>query len=85
VVVPLERGEACPPELLCDAATLAAHFSSARGELRVDVSYVERRYVQKPRRAPAGLVRLVRERVLRLELEPARLARLLAAEWLPAS
>ena len=51
VVVPLERGEACPSELLCDAATLAAHFSQARGQARVDVTYVERRYVRKPRKS----------------------------------
>ena len=80
VVVPLERGEACPSELLCDAATLAAHFSQARGQARVDVTYVERRYVRKPRKSPAGQVQLEREKVFRLRLEPDRLARLLAAE-----
>jgi predicted ribosome quality control (RQC) complex YloA/Tae2 family protein len=80
VVVPLERGEACPPELLCDAATLAAHFSQARGQARVDVLYTERRYVRKPRKIGPGKVVLLREKVFRLHLEPARLKRLLAAE-----
>lgn len=80
VVVPLGRDEACPPDLLCDAATLAAHFSQARGQHVVDVTYVARRYVRKPRKAPAGQVTLEREKVFRLQLEPARLKRLLAAE-----
>lgn len=80
VVVPLARDEACPPELLCDAATLAAHFSKARGQTRADVIYTPRRYVTKPRRSPAGLVSVLREKVFRLELEPARLERLLKSE-----
>jgi predicted ribosome quality control (RQC) complex YloA/Tae2 family protein len=80
VVVPLRREEACPPELLCDAATLAAHFSQARGHAVVEVTYVPRRYVRKPRKAPAGQVSVEREKVFRLQLEPARLKRLLAAE-----
>jgi predicted ribosome quality control (RQC) complex YloA/Tae2 family protein len=80
VVVPLTKGEACPPDLLCDAATLAAHFSQARGQGVVDVIHVARRYVRKRRKAPAGQVSVEREKVLRLQLEPGRLKRLLAAE-----
>jgi predicted ribosome quality control (RQC) complex YloA/Tae2 family protein len=80
VVVPLARDETCPPALLCDAATLAAHFSKARGQARADVLYTPRRYVTKPRKAPAGLVSVLREKVFRLELEPARLERLLKSE-----
>jgi hypothetical protein len=83
VVVPLARNESCPPELLCDAATLAAHFSSAREEPRADVIYTPRRYVQKPRKAAPGSVLLLREKVFRLELEPERLKRLLAREQAP--
>jgi len=80
VVVPLARNEVCPEELLLDAAHLAAHFSSARGEPSVDVSYVAKRYVRKPRGAAPGLVQLEREKVLTLRLEAARLTRLLASE-----
>ena len=80
VVVPLTRGEACPPDLLCDAATLAAHFSKAKGQQYVDVIYTPRRYVRKPRKAAPGLVTLQREKVFRLELEEARLKRLLSRE-----
>jgi predicted ribosome quality control (RQC) complex YloA/Tae2 family protein len=80
VVVPLERNEACPPDLLGDAATLAAHFSQARGKSPVDVVYTARRYVRKPRKAKPGLVALLREKVFRLQLEPPRLERLLKSE-----
>lgn len=80
VVVPLERNETCPDELLLDAAHLAAHFSDARGETQVDVSYVGKRYVRKPKGAAPGLVQLEREKVLPLRLEPSRLARLLTSE-----
>jgi predicted ribosome quality control (RQC) complex YloA/Tae2 family protein len=80
VVVPLERGEACPPALLADAATLAAHFSKARGQGTADVAYTQRRFVRKPRGAKTGLVALLREKVLRVQLQPARLKRLLASE-----
>lgn len=84
VVIPLARNEDCPPELLVDAATLAAHFSHERGQAMVDVLYTPRRYVRKPRKSAAGQVTLVQEKVLRLRLEPDRLQRLLAAEQRPA-
>jgi hypothetical protein len=80
VVVPLARNESCSPELLCDAATLAAHFSSARGQDRADVIYTPRRYVQKPRKAAIGAVLVLREKVFHLQLEASRLKRLLASE-----
>jgi predicted ribosome quality control (RQC) complex YloA/Tae2 family protein len=80
VIVPLERDEACSPELLCDAATLAAHFSQARGEARVDVLYTPRRYVAKPRKAEPGRMRVTSEKVFQLRLEAPRLRRLLASE-----
>jgi predicted ribosome quality control (RQC) complex YloA/Tae2 family protein len=77
VVVPLEKGESIPSQLLVDAATLAAHFSDARGEEKVEVVYADKRFVRKPRGAPAGQVSLDRESTMLLRLEPARLARLL--------
>jgi predicted ribosome quality control (RQC) complex YloA/Tae2 family protein len=78
VVVPLDKGASCPPDLLADAATLAAHFSDARGAAHCEVTYVERRYVRKARGAAPGAVTYDHEKVLALRLEPARLARLLA-------
>lgn len=80
VVVPLERNETCPQELLLDAAHLAAHFSDSRNERIVDVSYTPKRFVRKPRGAPAGQVLLDREKVLTLHLDPQRLATLLKTE-----
>jgi len=77
VIVPCERGEACPSELLIDAASLAAHHSRARGQALVDVQYVARRHVRKPRGFPAGAVRVEREKVVRLRVDAERLRRLL--------
>lgn len=78
VIVPLRKGEVCPVELLVDAAHLAVHFSSLRGEPVVEVQYVKRGYVRKPRGAPPGAVSVSQERVLALRVESERLARLLA-------
>ncbi len=80
VVVPLERNAALAPDLLIDAAHLAAHFSQQRGESRVEIAHTERRFVRKAKGTPAGTVTLDRERVFLLRLEPERLARLLASE-----
>jgi len=80
VVVPLGRDEACPPDLLADAATLAAHFSKARGQSPVEVTYTARRFVRKPRGSAPGLVSLIRETVFLLRLNPETLRRLLASE-----
>jgi predicted ribosome quality control (RQC) complex YloA/Tae2 family protein len=79
VVVPLGRGEDPTPALLIDAAHLAAHFSAAKSASDVEVIYTRRRYVQKPKGAPPGSVRLLKEKNLGLRLEPERLSALLAA------
>lgn len=80
VVVPLGRGEEPTQEMLVDAAHLAAFFSKAKERGDVEVTYTRRRYVQKPKGAPAGSVRLLKERTIFLRVEPARLARLLDRE-----
>jgi predicted ribosome quality control (RQC) complex YloA/Tae2 family protein len=80
VIVPLPRDRSCPPDLLIDAAHLAAHFSDARGEAVVEIAHAPRKWVRKPRGAPPGLVVVDREKVLVLRVEPDRLARLLARE-----
>jgi len=80
VVVPMQRNEVCPEELLLDAAHLAAHFSDARGEITVEVSYTGKRYVRKPRGSAPGQVTLEREKVIALQLEPARIEHLLSRE-----
>ncbi len=80
VVIPLDRNESCPPELLVDAAHLAAHFSDARGESVVEIQHTPRRYVRKPRGAAPGAVTPTREKVLLLRVDAARLTGLLRAE-----
>ncbi|WP_437274994.1 NFACT RNA binding domain-containing protein [Sorangium sp. So ce375] len=80
VVVPLAKGASCPADVLVDAATLAAHFSDARGEAVCEVSYVQRRYVRKPRGAAPGAVVFDREKVIAVRIEGGRLSRLLATK-----
>ena len=80
VIVPLAKNAQIAPEILVDAAHLAAHFSDARGEAVVDVQYTPRRYLRKPRGSPHGLVVVDREKVMAVRLEPGRVERLLEAE-----
>lgn len=80
VIVPLARGTECPAELLVDAATLAVHFSDARAESVVEVTYVARRFVRKPRGSAAGAVSFERERVIAVRMDDSRRRRLLASE-----
>lgn len=80
VIVPLDKGESCPPDDLVDAAHLAAHFSDARDEAVVDVQYTPKRYLRKPKASAPGLVIVDREKVLVLRVEPAVRSALLARE-----
>ncbi len=80
VVVPRNRGQDTPAELLVDAAHLAAHFSSARDEAVVDVQYVSRGHLRKPRKSPPGFVVVEREKVLALRVSEARIRALLSRE-----
>jgi predicted ribosome quality control (RQC) complex YloA/Tae2 family protein len=80
VVVPHGRGEEPTQEMLVDAAHLAAFFSKSKERSDVEVTYTRRRYVQKPKGAPPGSVRLLREKTIFLRIEPERIARLLDRE-----
>jgi predicted ribosome quality control (RQC) complex YloA/Tae2 family protein len=80
VIAPLVKGHACPPELLVDAAHLAAHFSEARDEAVIDVQYAERRHLRKPRGSAPGLVIVDREKVIVLRKEEPILRALLDSE-----
>jgi predicted ribosome quality control (RQC) complex YloA/Tae2 family protein len=77
VVVPLARGEVCPAELLLDAATLAAHFSDARGERVVEVDHLPRGKVRKRKGMPPGKVEIDHPKTLAVRVEARRLERLL--------
>lgn len=52
---------------IIEAAQLAAQFSQARKDPKVDVHYTERKFVSKPKGAAAGLVRLLRSRNITVE------------------
>jgi predicted ribosome quality control (RQC) complex YloA/Tae2 family protein len=80
VVVPLAKGAVCPPDVLAEAAHLAAHFSDAREEDLVEIQHTPRRYVRKPRKSPAGLVVVDREKVMLLRRRPEVLRGLLERE-----
>lgn len=84
VVLRLERGAEPDPEELLDAAHLAVHFSPLRDAPRADVHVARQKEVHKPRKAPPGLVTLSGGKVMRLRIEPARLARLLDTRPGPA-
>jgi predicted ribosome quality control (RQC) complex YloA/Tae2 family protein len=49
-----------PHRTIIEAAQLAAHFSRARKDPKVDVHYTQRKFVSKPKGAAPGLVRLTR-------------------------
>ena len=80
VIVPLDKTHPCPPDVLIEAAHLAAHFSDAREDPLVEVQYTPRRYVRKPRGSAPGLVVLGREKVLNLRRDESLLRRLLDRE-----
>ncbi|MBN8613329.1 MAG: DUF814 domain-containing protein, partial [Deltaproteobacteria bacterium] len=77
VVVPLAKGETCPPELLLDAATLAAHFSDRKNDRVVEVDHVARGHVRKRKGMPPGKVEVNHPKTLAVRMEPKRLERLL--------
>lgn len=79
VVVPLAKGEACPPALLVDAATLAAHFSDAGKERVVEVDHLPRGRVRKRKGMAPGKVEVDHPKTLALRMDGARVARLLAS------
>ena len=59
------------------AATLAVHFSKARGEPRVEVIYTFRKHVRKPKGLPAGAVVPSQTKAVTVHADPERLRRLL--------
>jgi predicted ribosome quality control (RQC) complex YloA/Tae2 family protein len=66
--------------VLVEAAHLAAHFSEARDESQVEITYVQRRHVRKPRGSPPGLVVVARDKTLVLRRSQQLIARLLERE-----
>ncbi|GAB4148086.1 MAG: hypothetical protein Fur0037_16350 [Planctomycetota bacterium] len=77
VVVRLPRGKTASLETMLDAATLAVHFSKARGAARAEVVYTLAKHVRKPKGMPPGAVLPHHEKTIAVRSDPARLARLL--------
>jgi predicted ribosome quality control (RQC) complex YloA/Tae2 family protein len=82
VVVP-SPGDSPDARTLGDAALLAAHFSSLRGEAAADVMWTRCKYVRKPRGAAPGSVTVSQEKTLHVRLDGERLQALLASETEP--
>jgi len=66
-VVIRNAGRPVPPDIIDDAARIAAHYSKSKTSSTVAVHVVERRYVRKPRKAPAGTVKLDRAKTVFVE------------------
>jgi predicted ribosome quality control (RQC) complex YloA/Tae2 family protein len=56
-----------PHRTVIEAAQLAAHFSQARNNAKVDVHYTQRKFVSKPKGAALGLVRVTRFKNITVE------------------
>lgn len=78
VVVPCGSAEP-DAETVLDAATLAVHYSSGRGVELQDVAVTRKKYVRKPRGAPAGAATYSQEKTLALRRDEVRLRRLMRA------
>jgi predicted ribosome quality control (RQC) complex YloA/Tae2 family protein len=79
VLVRLQKGKQAPPRTLCEAAQLAAYYSRARGEVKVPVDYVLRKYLRKPKAAAPGAVLLTQEKTITVQPEAGLVRRLHAA------
>jgi len=79
VVVRLAKGKQAPPRTLCEAAQLAAYYSRARGEVKVPVDYVLRKFLRKPKGAAPGAVLLTQEKTITVRPEADLVRRLHAA------
>jgi predicted ribosome quality control (RQC) complex YloA/Tae2 family protein len=77
VVVRLPKNKTASLETLLDAASLAVHFSKARGERLIEVLYTQAKNVRKPKGSAPGSVVPMQTKTLASRLDPERLRRLL--------
>ncbi len=71
--------EAIPDQTLLEAATLAAHYSSARSSLNIPVVYTQCKFVRKIPQSYPGHVNYRQEKTVFITPDPALLAKLLGA------
>ena len=67
-------------ETLLDAATLAVHYSKLAQAKHAEVHATQQKYVRRVKGAPAGKVEIRQERVMAIDMEEARVMRLLKTE-----
>jgi predicted ribosome quality control (RQC) complex YloA/Tae2 family protein len=67
VVVRNTTRKEIPHRTIIEAAQLAAHFSQARNNAKIDVHYTQRKFVSKPKGAALGLVRMTRFKNITVE------------------
>jgi predicted ribosome quality control (RQC) complex YloA/Tae2 family protein len=67
VVVRNSTRKDLPHRTIIEAAQLAAHFSQARKDSKVDVRYTQRKFLSKPKGSAPGLVRLSRFKNITVE------------------
>ncbi|MCS6873102.1 MAG: NFACT family protein [Pyrinomonadaceae bacterium] len=61
------RFESLPQKTLIEAAEIAAFYSQARGQPKVAVNYTQKKFVNKPKSAPHGLVSLSKFKTILVE------------------
>lgn len=71
------RGKSVPPDVLVDAAHLAAWYSKGKEESELDLYWTQVKYLRRAKDGPTGLVIPTQERNLHLRVEPERLRLLL--------
>lgn len=76
VFVKAPPGKSLPLETMLDAASLALHYSKGKMAGAGDVYYTQVKYLRRPKEGKKGLVLPVREKNLRVKLDPARIERL---------
>jgi predicted ribosome quality control (RQC) complex YloA/Tae2 family protein len=67
VVVRNATRQDVPHRTIIEAAQIAAQFSQARKDPKVDVHYTQRKFVSKPKGSAPGLVRLLRFKNITVE------------------
>jgi predicted ribosome quality control (RQC) complex YloA/Tae2 family protein len=67
VVVRLAGRKEAPHTTLIEAAQLAAFYSDAREQPKAAVRYTQKKFVNKPRKGPPGLVSLASFRTVLVE------------------
>ncbi|MFQ5580104.1 MAG: NFACT family protein [Nitrospiria bacterium] len=84
LIVRMERRREIPYQTLLDAATLALYFSKGRKAGKGDVLYTYRKYIQRPKHQKEGSVLTSQDHNIYIEIESARLERVLQNRIHPA-